>query len=194
MDWIPVFSIVGGAAGFATALKLVAEKLVEQVISTRGAVKVELAKISHSHIAEHNALVARTRLDVLGALLDAIYSLKNSLRQIDVNSPRLDWSGLHAVARCLDDTISGLEANLGGKRAYIPAPFDVSVHSLKNELYDIRVDVVGALESTRGRKHLSKEQSDVVRRRLMKLNGDVAQLFSGMVAEAQRRISEDLQS
>jgi len=191
MDWIAVFAAAGGAATFAGAARFVAEKAVEQAIAGRRSAKVERAKVAYAANAEHQALIARTQLDVLGAILDAIYPLKTTLARLEIDAPRLSWSGVDGIVDRMDATIKGLEANLGAKRPYIPAPFDGHVHSFKNDLYHLRVDFVTTLHSLRGQRHLTEDQSAKVRQRLIGLMADVEVLFGGLIGEAQRRVAGD---
>jgi len=192
MDWIAVFAAMGGAAAFAGTAKFVAEKVVEQVIAGRRSEKTELAKAIVANREEHRALIARTQLDVLGALLDAIYPLKTKLARLDIHAQRLDWTGVDAVVSKMDTAIGSLEENLGGKRPYIPPPFDERVHSFKNHLYGVRADLAGYLHATRGRRHLSETQSARARDHLIKLSADVDLLFGGLIVEAQHRIAGDV--
>lgn len=189
MDWVAVFAAAGGTAAFVGAAKFVAQKVVEQVISDRRATKLELTKLDYAKDVEHSALIARAQLDVLGALLDAIYPLKTTLAKLNLDAQRFDSIEFDAVVDRIDATIQNLEANLGAKRPYIPNPFDVTVHSLKNELYSVRSELAGYLSLPRGRKSLTEKQSARVRECLLKLARNIEHIFGGLIGEAQRRIA-----
>ncbi len=188
MDWLAVFAAAGGAAAFAQAAKYVAEKVVEQVMDSRRATKLERAKVAYLKSAEHQEFISRTQLDVLGELLDAIYPLKSALARVNLSSPRLNWNEIDLVIVRMRGAIEGLEANLGGKRPYIPPGFDRRVHAFKNDLIGLRADLSERLHSVRGRKHLPERQSIHVRECLTTLGGVIDDLFGSLVQEAQRRV------